>query len=97
MSDTLNKPPESPVPLGVFAASLRPRKIGSRTITPRRGKGAPRQIDVFAQGDPNEIWIRHLKIMHGNERHTPSEWQLLIDAYAQQPAHPADPRYAQEV
>ncbi len=92
MSDN---PAQAPVPLKTFVASLRPQKIGSRTITPRRRgvSGPPQVVDIFGPGSPQEIWAKLLEINHGNERHTMDEWHKLIEDYGNQPAHPADPHF----
>lgn len=82
---------DTAVPLAVFAATLRPRVTATRTISSRRG--APLPVPVVEPGDPNEIWLRWLQTTHGAEKHTLAEWKKLIDDYAGQPAHPADPNY----
>ena len=80
-----------PVPLQVYAASLRPQRVpflrGGRPVIVRG-----RQVMTMSQGHPNEVWLRLLRIQHGRERHTPTEWAALIDQYREQPAHASDPR-----
>lgn len=51
----------------------------------------PVPLAVFAKGlkgTPDEIWSRLLKIRHGSEKHTPVEWQRLIERARNEPAHP---------
>lgn len=80
------------VPLAAFAALLQP-KIVTRTVMVR---GRPVQVPVDVDpGDPNEVWLMLLKLRHGHERHTVTEWHGLIDRYRDEPAHPADSRYRQ--
>ena len=84
-------PADFPVPLAVFAAALRPRRIPLvRNGNPVVFKG--RTVMTATRGHPDEVWLKLLKINHGRERRTPEAWSALIDTYREQPAHPADPR-----
>jgi len=86
---------EPPVPLSVFATSLRPRVVplvrNGRTVVGRSGRPA---VQVLP-GHEDEVWLRLLRINHASEKHTLAEWSALIDQYREQPAHPADPRMTQ--
>lgn len=78
MSDSLsNSDAGPPVPLDVFADTLRPRTVDGNMVP----------------GSPDEVWIQLLRIRHGNERRSLSYWQSLITLYRSQPAHPADPAF----
>jgi hypothetical protein len=94
-SNSTGAPSEVPVPLAVFATSLRPRKVGTKTLFQKAGQrtGQPYVIDQFEHGSPDEIWLKLLTINHGMERNTPTQWKSLIDGYKNAPAHPSDPRY----
>lgn len=78
-------PVEFAIPLRTFAEMLRPR------AAQRYPNG---RIAKFDPGHPDEIWLKVLKINHGNERHTRAEWFAIIDGHRNRPAHPADPKYA---
>lgn len=94
MSDSVQ---EAPVPLAVFAATLRPQQTGTRSVQARAVVGGRRtaaQTPVYAPGHPDQIWLKLLQIKHGLERRTRADWQALIDKYGQTPAHTADARYA---
>jgi hypothetical protein len=69
------------VPLSAFAKTLRPRvvKVPSTAVP-----GATR--DALMPGSPDEIWLKWLLRVHGREKHTPDEWQALIDKYRDMPA-----------
>lgn len=69
---------ELPVAFSTFASELRPRAIRNPL------NGAP--IGLTA-GQPDEIWLKYLQKMHGNEKHTMTEWAALIDGYRNQPAY----------
>lgn len=28
----------------------------------------------------DQVWVRHLRSLHGMEKHKPSEWRTLLDA-----------------
>lgn len=78
---------ELPVPLSVFAASLSPRTVpllrGGRPVV---FKG--RHVMTATAGHADQIWLKLLKINHAFEKHTPAEWNALIDTYRDQPAYP---------
>ena len=80
-------PVEPPVPLAMFAATLRPRRValvkGGRPVI--RGGAV---VMTVTPGHPDEVWLKLLKIRHGAERHTHAEWAALIDAAREEPAHP---------
>jgi hypothetical protein len=83
-------PAELPIAFGVFAATLRPRRV------PMLRNGAPvtfkgRVVMTVTYGHGDEIWLKLLKINHGGEKHTPTEWSALIAAYGSQPAYPGMP------
>ena len=84
------QPVEFPVPLAVYARSVRPKTV---TMT-RNGqtvmlKGRP--VMSVTPGEPEEIFLKLLKIRHGREKHTPAGWKALIEKYANEPAHPGQP------
>ncbi len=80
-----------PMPLAAFAATLRPKVTATRSIAPRQGQA--QSVNVVEAGSPHEVWIHWLRINHAGEKHTAEDWQKLIDDYAQQPAHEADPNF----
>ena len=87
------QPQELPVPFKVFAAMHKARRVPHmRNGKQAMHKGKP----VFATvaGSPFEVWLKFLSIQHGNERHSPKEWEALIAQYANEPAHPSGPRMA---
>jgi len=91
MSDAVQPTTDFPVPLTVYAAALRPRRVPLlRNGQQVAFKG--RVVMTATPGHPDEIWLKLLKIRHGRERHTPAEWAKLIDKYREDPAHPTDPR-----
>jgi len=85
--------PQAPVPLSTFAAMLRPQLTSSRSVQSRQPGARPSVINTYAQGHPDEIWLKLLEIRHKIERHTVDEWHALIARYKAEPAHPADPNY----
>jgi len=80
-----------PMPFEAFASTLRPQIASVRSIAPRNGPATT--VNVMSKGHPDEVWLRWLKSRHGAEKHTRMEWQHLIDIYAKQAAHPADPNF----
>ena len=40
------------------------------------------------RGTPEEVFTKLIKIQHGREKHTISEWHELIEALRHVPAHP---------
>lgn len=72
---------ELPVPLEQFAAALRPR--------PGVVNGRP----ALLPGEPDEVFLKLMRIRFRGERHTPTEWQALLDSLRHEPAHPLHPRY----
>jgi len=81
------KPYELPVPYAAFAATLKPRAVPMlRNGRPVVFKG--RVVMTATPGQPDEIWLRLLKIRNGGERHTVTEWRALVDGFREQPAYP---------
>ena len=68
-----------PVAFSTFAATLRP-------IPQRDPRGA---VVAVSAGQPDEVWLKFIRQQHGMEKHTMAEWSALIDAWRDQPAHPA--------
>ena len=72
---------EGPVlSFSAFAATLRP-------AIRRDAKGHP--IGIASAGHPDEIWLKHLRKVHGVEKHTSAGWFTVIDGHRGEPAHPA--------
>lgn len=69
---------ELPIAFKAFAATLGPQ------VTKRDKEGRPAAI---APGTADEIWLKWIKINHGKERHTVSQWRALINNYRDQPAY----------
>jgi hypothetical protein len=69
---------ELPIAFRAFAAVLGPQ------VTKRDKHGHAAEI---APGSADEVWLKHIKIQHGKERHTLTEWRALIDKYRNQPAY----------
>jgi len=84
VSQSVSRPPEAeqefPVAFQTFAATLRPQYVRN---------AAGRVIGLAGPGAPDEIWLKHIKKLHGNEKHTPSGWKAVIDSYRDKPAHPS--------
>lgn len=78
MSERVEPPTEFPVPLPVFARELQPR------AEPHPVTGKPQLV----AGHADEVWLKLLRVNHGNEKHTLAEWRALIDNYRGEPAHP---------
>ena len=38
-------------------------------------------------GTPDEVWTKLVKIRHGREKHTPTEWRKVLNGNRHQPAH----------
>jgi hypothetical protein len=36
---------------------------------------------------PDEVWIHYMRIVHGRENHTLTEWRALHDNHRDKPAH----------
>jgi hypothetical protein len=70
---------ELPIAFSAFAATLRPQ------VSKRDSQGRP--IGTVTAGKPDEIWLKFINKSHGREKHSPSEWQALIDSYRHQPAY----------
>jgi hypothetical protein len=97
LSDDPEQPQEAPIPLDAFIASLRPQQIGTRLMQPRRqgNRTLPAyEAPIFSPGSDDHIWGKLLRIRHGNERHTTTEWNALIDKMREEPAHPSHPDFA---
>lgn len=82
-----------PMPYSAFAATLKPRRV------PLVRAGRPvvqngRTLMTATAGQPDEVWLKLLKIRHGGEKHTVQGWNALINAMRDEPAHPSDPRLA---
>ena len=93
MSDDNNAeaaPQENRVNLATFAKSLRPRKIQ----VPNSSRPGEMRTKLIA-GHADEVYLKLLKIEHGRQSHTPSDWQALINAMKNRPAHPLHPQLAQ--
>lgn len=71
-------PHELPIAFATFAATVGPQ------VAKRDNFGRAVQI---APGTADEVWLKFIKIQHGKERHTPTEWRALIDQYRDQPAY----------
>jgi hypothetical protein len=69
---------ELPIAFKAFAAVLGPQ------VTKRDKNG--RAVEI-APGGSDEVWLKHIKIKHGKERHTLTGWRALIDQYRNQPAY----------
>ena len=81
-----------PIAFAAFANTLRPRQVPLvRNGVPVMRRGRPGM--TFMPGHPDQIWLRLVRIRHGGERHTETEWMALIDAMRDEPAHPSHPRY----
>jgi hypothetical protein len=80
--DTL-PPPASPADMPVAFATFA-SMTGPQPVRDARGN----VVSVIA-GNENEIWLKYIKMCHGDEKHTPSEWLNLISEYSGQPAHPS--------
>lgn len=75
---------EMPVSLEVFAQTLKPKSV--RVPNPSR----PGQFkDRMIPGQPDEIYIKLLRRVHGREKKTIPGWEAAIDALRNQPAHPS--------
>ena len=80
-------PIDHPVPFRDYAKTQRPKEVAMvKAGKPVMFKGRP--VKTMTPGEPNEIWLKLLKINHGTEKHTLAEWDGLIDTYREQPAHP---------
>lgn len=90
------QPPQAPIPLAAFGATLRPQLTSTVSVRSNRPGDAPRSINTYTQGHPDEIWLKLLEVKHGIERHTADGWHALIAKYKSQPAHPSDPNYGTE-
>ena len=77
---------EFPVPLSVFAVTLRPRRVplmrNGKTVV---FKGRP--VMTATAGHPDEIWLKLLKLRHGADKRTHAQWHAAIDALRNQPAY----------
>lgn len=95
MTDDIKPPPETQalMPLSAFAALLRPQLTRTQTVQSRQPGSKPSTINTYAQGHPDQMWLKLLEVKHRVERHTAEEWRTLIAKYKAQPAHPADPAY----
>jgi hypothetical protein len=71
------------ITLDVFARTLRPR---TGTVPSTSKPGAMRQ--TLLPGDPDEVYLKLLKIRHRGDKRTQEGWKALIDTYRSQPAHP---------
>lgn len=69
--------PEPLVALDEFARVLSPKMIG--------GEMQP--------GEPDEVWIKLMRIKHRMERHSITDWRKMLDRYRDEPAHPTHPDY----
>ena len=81
MSETVEfapAPAEVPMTLDQFARTLRPR----RTVDPRT-----QQVRVLP-GEPDEVWLKLLRMKHGRDKRTLAQWKAAIDQYRDLPAHP---------
>lgn len=76
---------DPPIPFDAFARTILPRWTNHGT-DPR---GRP--IRRLQPGHPDEAYLTLLRIRHGREKHTPAEWNGLIRAMGDEPAHPAHP------
>jgi len=82
---------ELPVPYAVFAATLRPKYepiVHRGTVLMRRGRPV---MHATGPGHQDEVWLKLLKIRHGQERLPPTEWRKRIESFRGEPAYPAQP------
>lgn len=90
MGATAGRQVELQVPFSVFAATLRPRHVplvknGQQVAF----KG--RVVMTVTAGHEDEVWLKLLKIRHGNARLTHEGWRAAIDAMRNEPAYPGQP------
>ena len=53
----------------------------------------PVPLRAFAQTlvhTEDEVWIHHLRVQHGRENHTPTQWRALLETHRNAPAHWAE-------
>lgn len=69
------------MPLDGFAKTLRLRAVR----VPNTAKPGAMRTRLLP-GEPDEIWLKLLKTLHGKEKRTVAGWRAAIDALRAQPA-----------
>lgn len=73
-----DQPVEFRITLDQFARTLRPQSVQDRVT--KRVRLLP--------GQPDEVWLKFLRINHRHDKRTAADWSSLIDTYRDAPAHP---------